>query len=66
MKDIYKCCVAAAIVFVVLASVSARAAEKTSAKLEKSLRAVIEANFSAAEAEDLDAGKWTSLQEQHR
>jgi hypothetical protein len=44
--------------FVVLASVSAQAAEKTSAKLEKSLRAVVE-------AEDLGAGKWTGLQEQH-
>ena len=40
--------------FVVLASVSAQAAEKTSAKLEKSLRAVVK-------AEGLGAGKWTDL-----
>ena len=65
MKQTYKCSVVAAIVLVVLPSVSAHVAEKTSAKLEKSLRAVIEANFSATEAEDLDAGKWSSLQEQH-
>ncbi len=65
MKGIHKWCVVAASDFVVLPSVSVQIAGKTSAKLQKSLRAVIEANFSATEAENLGAGEWTGLQEQH-
>jgi hypothetical protein len=47
MKQTYKCSVVAAIAFVALASVPVHAAEKSSAKLEKSLRALVEPNFSA-------------------